>query len=200
MVKFRDTRQGSQELVKALGGLTPEALLTNSHDGASTYNLMLGIYRFICGNGLIIGEHLIPPVKIAHRGGANAADAVIEATYSVIDETPKMLGSIERFQRLQLDAPEQRAFATAALGLRYEDEQAPITVEQVLAPRRREDAEPTLWATFNRVQESLVAGGNSYRAESGRRQRVRPVQGISENARLNKALWTLAEEMAKLKG
>jgi hypothetical protein len=36
----------------------------------------------------------------------------------------------------------------------------------VIAPRRREDDEPTLWNTLNTVQERLVNGGDRYRTEA----------------------------------
>src|SRR5215467_3336134 len=52
LVRFRDMRHGDQPLTNHLGRLYPELLLTNSHDGASTYNLHSGLFRFICGNGL----------------------------------------------------------------------------------------------------------------------------------------------------
>jgi len=50
-----------------------------------------------------------------------------------------------------------------------------------------------------RVQENLVKGGLSSRAANGRQQRTRPVQGIDQNVRLNRALWLLADGMRQLK-
>ena len=68
--------------------------------------------------------------------------------------------------------------------------------------RMRESTEktrPDLWAVFNRVQENLVKGGLNGRTANGRNQRTRPVQGIDQNLRLNRALWLLAEGMRQLK-
>ncbi|MGG6549144.1 UNVERIFIED_CONTAM: DUF945 domain-containing protein, partial [Prevotella sp. 15_C9] len=70
---------------------------------------------------------------------------------------------------------------------------------QLLRPRRFDDRESDLWSTFNRVQENLVKGGLDGRTANGRRQRTRPVQGIDQNVRLNRALWLLAEGMRELK-
>jgi hypothetical protein len=69
----------------------------------------------------------------------------------------------------------------------------------VLDPRRTADAGQDLWSTFNVVQENVVRGGLEYRSANGRRNRTRSVTGIAQNVSVNKALWTLAEEMAKLK-
>lgn len=201
MIRFRDMRQGDKpldmDLVK-VGAVFPELVLTNSHDGASAYALASGLFRLICTNGLMVGDGIVSHIKVTHRGGSNAADAVIDATYQVIEEQPKVMASIEAFSNLRLEAPEQRAFGAAALTLKYDDN-APLTPEQVITPVRSDDAEPTLWNTFNVAQEHLVNGGDRYRSANLRRQRTRPVQGISENTRLNKALWTLAEEMRKLR-
>ena len=97
------------------------------------------------------------------------------------------------------EAPQQAAYASAALSLRYDEGEAPIRPEQVIRPRRTDDRDPSLWNTFNVVQENLVNGGiHGANPETRRRLRTRAVSGISENTRLNKALWTLTEEMRKL--
>ncbi len=69
----------------------------------------------------------------------------------------------------------------------------------MLVPRRWDDRKSDLWSIFNRVQENLVKGGLTGRTANGRRQRTRPVQGIDQNLRLNRALWMLAEGMRQLK-
>ena len=80
----------------------------------------------------------------------------------------------------------------------------PITAEQLLAPRRAEDAGDDLWRTFNRVQENAIRGGLTAwgRDAQNRPRRVssREVTGIDGDVRLNRALWTLTERMAELKG
>ncbi|WP_186153310.1 DUF932 domain-containing protein, partial [Burkholderia gladioli] len=72
---------------------------------------------------------------------------------------------------------------------------APITESQVLRARRSEDAGDDLWTTFNRVQESLTQGGMRGRSPAGRRIKTRPITGIDQDIRLNRALWMLAEAM-----
>jgi hypothetical protein len=44
-----------------------------------------------------------------------------------------------------------------------------------------------------------MRGGQRGRAASGKRVTTRPVQSIDNNVKLNRALWILADEMAKLK-
>ncbi|MNY69161.1 hypothetical protein D3C86_2070570 [compost metagenome] len=66
-------------------------------------------------------------------------------------------------------------------------------------PRRTDDDRRDLWAVFNRTQENLIKGGLRARVANGRRQSTRPVQGIDQNLRLNRALWLLADGMRQLK-
>lgn len=203
LIRFRDFRTGDKALdmdIAKVGAIFPELVLVNSHDGASAYKLLAGLFRLICSNGLMVGDGIVDHISTRHVGSKSAADAVIEATYQVIEDQPKVMASIESFSALRLEAPEQRAFGAAALSLKYDDGAAPVTAEQVIRPKRYADQEPTLWNTFNVVQEHLVNGGDAYRSDTLRRQRTRPVNGISENTRLNKSLWTLAEEMRKLRG
>lgn len=198
LIRFRDMRNGDAPAIRSLGGLYPEVILTNSHDGASTYQVDAGVFRAVCINGMMVGDSFGGSIKVRHSG---SSDGIIDATYSIVDEFPKVLESVEQFSQLRLNAPQQQAFATAALTLRYDEGEAPITPAQLVAPRRSADAEPTLWNTFQVAQEHLVNGGIRGRnTETRRRLRTRAVTGISENTKLNKALWTLTEEMRKLVG
>jgi hypothetical protein len=97
---------------------------------------------------------------------------------------------------------EQLAFAHAALALKYdpETEVAPITEQQILQPKRREDVGNDLWKTFNRVQERMLKGGVAGRSATGKRTTTRAITGIDQDFRLNRALWVLAEQMKVLKG
>ena len=78
-------------------------------------------------------------------------------------------------------------------------EKQPVTARQILLPRRPDDGQGDLWTKFNVVQENLMRGGQRGRASSGKRVTTRPVQSIDKNVQLNKALWILADEMARLK-
>ena len=109
---------------------------------------------------------------------------------------------------IQLQPDEQRAFATAALALRFGPQTveqggghvpAPVTAEQLIEARRPEDQGRSLWTSFQRVQENAIRGGLAARSPQGRHTRTREVNGIDRNLSLNRALWVLAEEMRKIK-
>jgi len=56
-----------------------------------------------------------------------------------------------------------------------------------------------LWNTLQRVQENVIRGGLAGRSAQGRKLQTRPVASIDRGVSLNRALWTLAEEMRKIK-
>lgn len=175
-----------------------EIILLNSHDGTSSYQLLAGMFRAVCKNGLVCGD-TVADVRVPHKG--DVAGQVIEGAYEVLHGFDRALQSRESMQAVTLDAGESGVFARAALALKYDDpdKPAPITETQVLMPRRVDDRRPDLWSVFNRTQENLVKGGLTARASNGRRQTTRAVQGIDQNLRLNRALWLLADGMRQLK-
>lgn len=182
-------------MAKAKGDSVNEVILINSHNGTSSYQMLAGCFRFVCSNGMVVGDTAYD-VRVKHSG--DVREQVIEGAFRVMDGFAKVDESREAFVALRLTDGAQRAFAGASLALRYgTDAPPPVSVEQVLQPRRVEDSDPTLWATFQRVQEHLTQGGLRTTGRQ-RRGHTRPVQGIDGNVALNRGLWVLAEEMRRM--
>lgn len=179
-------------------GEANEIILLNSHDGTSSYQMLAGMFRFVCSNGLVCGD-TVADVRVPHKG--DVAGQVIEGAYQVLHGFDHALESRESMQAITLDEGEAEVFARAALSLKYDDpdKPAPITESQILMPRRFDDRRPDLWSVFNRTQENLTKGGLHGRSANGRRQQTRPVQGIDSDIRLNRALWLLADGLRQLK-
>ncbi len=176
-----------------------EILLINSSDGSSSYQMMSGILRFVCANGLICGDELAD-IRIPHIG--NVTERVIEGAFQVLDDAPRIASQVDEMKAIALKPDEQQVFARTAIELRFDvsdTQPAPITEDQVLRIRRRDDMDASLWTTLNRTQESLVRGGLQARNAQGRRTTTRAVEGIDSNTKLNRSLWTLAERMKQLK-
>lgn len=175
-----------------------EIILLNSHDGTSSYQMLAGMFRFVCKNGLVCGD-TVADVRVPHKG--DVAGQVIEGAYEVLQGFDRAHESRDAMQAVTLDEGESEVFARAALALKYDDptKPAPITETQVLAPHRYDDNGRDLWSTFNRIQQSLLRGGLRGRSANGRRVTTRPVQGIDQDLRLNRALWLLADGLRQLK-
>lgn len=174
-----------------------EIILLNSHDGSSSYQMLAGMFRFVCSNGMVCGE-TTSDIRVRHNG--DVVGQVIEGAFTVLDGFEKTTAQREAMQVLTVNQGEQAAFARAALSLKYEEHAFPVTEAQILTPRRYDDRGNDMWTTFNRVQENMMKGGQRGRNSNGRTTTTRPVNGIDQSVKLNRALWVLAEEMRRLKG
>lgn len=193
---LRFQRRDTQAVV---GEYTPELVLINSHDRSSAYQLHAGLFRFVCGNGMIVADTTFERVSIRHSGFT--PDEVIEASFKLLDNISAITARVDAFRQRQLSDLEVSAFAEAALKLRFEDtSKAPINHHRLLDCRRDEDAGNDLWHVFNRVQEHLIRGGQRdwlRKREDGRRfPRTRAITGLDQNIRINRELWNLAERVA----
>lgn len=181
----------------AVGDSVNEICLLNSHDGSSSYRMFAGIFRLVCLNGLMVPDSTLGSIKVPHTG--KVQDKVVEGAFEILDGCTRVIESRDAMKALTLSQPEQEIFARAALELRYDEGTAPIKADLLLKPRRIEDQAGDLWTTFNKIQEHVVRGGLPGRTANNDRTRTREITGIDQNVKLNKALWTLAEEMRKLK-
>ncbi|PPJ48638.1 hypothetical protein C0075_13955 [Rhizobium sp. KAs_5_22] len=177
-----------------------EVIIVNSHDGTSAYQMFAGMLRFVCTNSMIAGERF-EEVRVPHKGGIE--DKIIEGVYTVAKDFPRLIDAAEGMKETRLSRDEQNVLASASLIARYGEEKSSLRAAQIVTPRRPEDAGQSLWTTFNVIQENLIRGGLPGRRQTAhgqvRRSRTRPINGIDQNVGLNRALWTLAEEMQRLK-
>lgn len=203
LLRFR--YQGAVTELREVGQTFPEIVLVNSHDGTSAYNIMAGMFRLVCLNGLVIADRTDGAFKVHHKG--DVVHQVIEGSYTVLEESKRALSAAGAWAGVTLKADERMAMAEAAHVLRFADAdgetETPIQPAQLLATRRHADTGADLWRTFNVVQENVIRGGLTAmgRDAAGRRRRTttREVKGIDQDVRLNKALWVLGERMAAIK-
>jgi hypothetical protein len=172
----------------------PEILLLNSHDGSSTYRLLMALYRAVCENGLVVSRGAFPTICVAHRG--NVVDEVVSGAFQMSERFDQLAAQVERMEARQMFKDEQLAFAERALALQYEDAwHAGMSPAQLLTIRRPQDIADDLYTVLNRVQENLLRGGLTRRAPSGRLTRTRRVTSIRKDVTLNSQLWDLTREV-----
>lgn len=177
------------------GQQVPEIIILNSHSGESSFQLLPGMWRQVCANGLVCGQSF-GEIRVPHRG--DIAGKVIEGAYDVLGVFDRVEEKREAMQSLLLPPPAQQALAKAALTYRFGEEHQPVAATQILTPRRYEDRKDDLWSVFNRIQENLSKGGLPGRTAKGKRTHTRAVNGIDGDVRLNRALWVMAEQMQQV--
>lgn len=211
VVRFRRHEDISQ--VAVVGEYVPEVVVKNSHDGLSSFQIMAGLFRFVCKNGMVVADSMFETYKIRHLGFQD--QNVIDAVFKVVETTPKILSRVIDYKNVILSKDEQKAFGESALIAKYGADKVlaeNFNMDALVTPMRRQDRYEgseiinSLWNTMNVVQEKLVDNGGKFGVKTdtfGRRQsfiKVRAVKSVSENIRINQAIWNLTEKMAELKG
>lgn len=203
LIRFRPVTE--VVTAKKIGGLYPEVIVVNAHDGTSKYVVMGGVLRLVCLNGNVVSDSTTETVKIAHKG--NVLDNVIEGSFEVISDSRLAIETADHWAGITLNRDEQMAMAEAAHIVRFGDAEGNVDTairpEQLLHMRRREDEGNDLWRVGQRIQENAIRGGltGHSRGTDGRMRNStsRPINGIDADIKINRALWTLNETMAKLK-
>lgn len=195
MLRLRPLSEwNSSDLKKAEGA--PEVCVINAHDGTAAYHLYAGLLRFVCNNGMIVGD-AYTAFKVRHTTYDVTKKLVVENAEEIVtNEFPKLVGQIDMMQQRTLEAEEQYELARAALKLRYGDMLPPFNAELLLMERRPEDRGDSLWRVFNRIQENFLYGGFETRSLMfNRRSMVRPVERVTAVVNMNRGLWNAAENL-----
>jgi hypothetical protein len=199
--QLHQVRFQRRDVTAELDEFTPEVVLINSHDRSSGYEIRAGLFRFVCRNGLMVADSLIPAIHVRHTG--QELGHIIRASFEILGQLPKLADRVASFKSVALSDRIARQFAEKALALRYADPTlAPIRAEQLLEARRSEDAGNTLWEVTNRVQENLLRGGMRDTSKVNRAGKpVRPmrsIRGLDSNVKINLGIWALAESFRSL--
>lgn len=169
-----------------------EIILLNSHDGTSSYQMLSGAFRFVCLNGLVCGD-VESELRIHHKG--DAKQQVLEGAFTVIENTKRDHEVIEDMRQSGMNLVQRTAFAQAALGLRFGEDANVLTTDQILTPRRHEDAGNDQWSVFNRIQENAIDGGMTGRSKNNRTRKIRPIVGMDKDTNFNRQLWQMMQAL-----
>lgn len=170
-----------------------DIVVLNSHDGTTSFQLSLGIYRLVCSNGLVVGRDIVQPVFIRHVG--YAAEKVNAALVELLKQAERVNAVVDRLQAKTLSIEEYLEFCNTALRVRGLEPHK-VTVEQFHVPRREEDKGLNAWSVFNRVQEYTVNGYPIVDLEEHRQKTVRRLTGAKAQIDVNKQLFDAIVKIA----
>jgi len=165
-----------------------EAIFRNSHNATSKLEMMLGAWRFVCSNGIMVGSSFAD-IAIPH---IRPYEVVQERAHQIIETAPQVIEVFGQWKDRQTSEDERHAFAVAASVIRF-GEKPPIDPKELLTVRRDEDRGTDLWSVYQRIQENAIKGGLA-RQDSHRN--TRGIRAIDQTVRINKALWQAAEAIA----
>jgi hypothetical protein len=194
MIRFRPLRFLDNP---GLGAEFPELVVTNSHDGSSALSISAGVFRLICLNGAVVGTGPGANFKVQHVGDRGFAARAMDAIKAAADGAEAAMLTVKDWKGITIDVTHQAAMAQAALEVKGNPA---FGVRQLLAPRRECDAmardgSRDLWTTFNVVQEGIIRGGLEGISPTGQTVRSRPITAVQAEMRLNRALWTISQNL-----
>jgi len=166
-------------------------LLINSHDGKSSLQFKLGVFRFACSNGMVVGE-TFETIRLRHMN-LTYLD-INNSIKKLMDSIPNLINNLEDLKKTMLSTEQIMDMAKKALMLRFNDTYNDITFDdlKLIKPLRSEDSSNSAWNIFNRLQEKIIKGKFDYVNQHGKNRKLREIKGIDKNVSLNSKLFDLA--------
>ena len=174
--------------------IIPEIVLLNSHDGTSVYKMMLGIFRVVCSNGLIVAESTMASISVRHTGGQEVINRILTGAREISAQGSRVIDVINTWRQKPLDLLQQRDYARGAWDIYRAGKDVKAYIPSLIAPVRAADTGKDLWTIFNVVQERLIKGGFNTQNAAGYYRRARSITSIDRDINLNKALWSYTEQ------
>lgn len=140
----------------------PQLVIVNSHDGTSSLQMLWGLFRLVCANGLVAGT-AINGVRLVHS--RSIVDKLPEAIRYMLDNFPVFQQQVEMLQGRVLSEAAQAELVRVLYNARLANIRNIQNIDYSLRVRRPEDNAPDAYTVFNRVQEVLVRGGIRYTYE-----------------------------------
>lgn len=180
-----------------VGDVFPELCFTNGADGTTVGEFLAGVFRLACSNGMVVSEAAVASVRVKHIG-EGGLQTLLSAADEVADRMQGLSSKVQLWQSLDMTKREQQMLAFRAAQIRFGDDRGrdPEIYTRLLDLHRSEDAGRSLWTVFNRVQENVLKGGFTAPSANGRRRRVRAINGLDQDMRVNRELWDLGERAA----
>ena len=181
----------------------PRIILTNSHDGFNSFKFMVGLFRLVCSNGLVVATETFANVAIRHINYTfdELREIVAKAIFNVSDNIKVM----NEMQGTILTDEQKRALANEAMAIRNgssdDEDEKPVKlsdddIEDILSPLREEDKGDDLWTVFNLLQEKIIKGSfKMLSPTNGKVRKARPITGVARDIEINQALFRYASEM-----
>ena len=187
--------------------IAPGLYLDIIHDskkmGRGVDKLLVGIYRLICTNGLVVGSNFFEH-KIRHAG--NTKSSLDQGIKSALATTERLSKLILNMQTVQLNPSQVAEFESYALKL-VVPENAQNVQSNLLKIRRDADRGGDLWSVFNVIQENIMRGNVAWSTNSSgpnpynfvvRYHTARQVKvNTNRDREINQALFNIAMKFIK---
>ena len=174
----------------------PRIILTNSHDGFNSFKFLVGMFRLVCSNGLIVGDNEMVNMSIKHIN--YDFEALRDIVKTAIEQVPNIVCQMNSMKNTILSEDEKVELAKSVVKIRKgveDDEKFEIdeeTIMDILDPQRKEDKGDDLWTVFNICQEKMIKGEYSDIGSNNKPRKQRKITSIKKDIDFNQKLWVIA--------
>jgi hypothetical protein len=157
---------------------------------------MLGMYRILCSNGLVVADGEMINMTIRHIN--YSFDELRKVVNEAIKQVPNIVMTMNTMKNTEVTDEQKREMATEVVKIRknIEDDKKfsldEDTIREILMPVREEDNGNDLWTVFNVCQEKLIKGGYNALNNKNKVRRQRCITSIKKDIDYNQRLWTAA--------
>jgi hypothetical protein len=192
-IKITKTMENGEKVVDTY----PRIILTNSHDGFNSFKFMLGMFRMVCSNGLIVCNNQMVDMSIRHIN--YDFEELRKIVASAIEQVPDIVNTMNEMRNVMLTDEQKTALATEVVKIRkgVDDDNYVVDteiVEDILTPVRAEDSGQDLWTIFNICQEKMIKGGFGLKNNKNKLRKQRNITSIKKDMEFNQRLWQTASQ------
>lgn len=180
----------------------PRLILTNSHDGFNSFKFMVGLFRLVCSNGLIVSTENFVNTSIKHIN--YTFEALRKIVVESLENVPTIIMTMNKMKNRQLTEDEQKELAYEVVKIRkniddnVDNKRIGVdepTLLDILKPLRPDDCGADLWTIFNVCQEKMMRGGYYSTNKTNKRMKQRSITSIKKDLDFNQRLWKKAESI-----
>lgn len=171
----------------------PRIILTNSHDGFSSFKFMVGFFRLVCQNGTILATEQFSHISVRHINYTfNELREIVSKSILNVSDNIKVMNEM---QMTILTKEQKRIIANEAMRIRNGEDEKPINLSEddlneILTPIREEDKGDDLWTVFNLLQEKIIKGNfKMVSPTNGKVRKARPITGVARDIEINQELF-----------
>jgi len=186
-----------------------QVLVKNSHDGSSSLQINLGIYRLVCSNGLVIGEEFMG-YNLRHTGHQFYIK-LEQSLKELIVAAPKYKELIIKMKNTKINDKDKHNFIIESINMRLIDINniTEINIDS-FQPIRLEDDKNDIYTVFNMIQERIIKGGVKYITKQTKldennnniiefkQHTTKKINSIDKDIELNKFLFDKAMSYLKI--
>lgn len=188
----------------ACSDIRSEIVIINSYDRSSPLRICLGFFRFVCENGLIVGDTVSSFTQRHMHFNYDELRKYVETLPKKIMNARLLINkfkdkSITESFKIYLSHKTMDIRSPFIIQKDWDDERIKQAkdirrdiIQYLTCPQRKEDSGKNVWSLLNIIQENSLKGfsANGY-------SRQRPVTNIEKTVKINCMLWDKCERFTQ---